>query len=194
MVQKIKSGHIQSGSDNNKIANNIKNSVSSCQDPASRIQPNKQGNTFNILSKINKNSTVVLLPRGTQIGPNNPIKIINPVARSNIKTTNGASSSNITPPSQQQRSMTLLDPSVLSQNNPGPQTSDARVKSPSQSLSSTKSEMNQGRILQLARIGTQIFNGTVKAKPIGTHSTTGNKVCYVARPSKRYITVKDPSP
>ena len=194
MVQKIKSGHIQSGSDNNKIANNIKNSVSSCQDPASRIQPNKQGNTFNILSKINKNSTVVLLPRGTQIGPNNPIKIINPVARSNIKTTNGASSSNITPPSQQQRSMTLLDPSVLSQNNPGPQTSDASVKSPSQSLSSKKSEMNQGRILQLARVGTQIFNGTVKAKPIGTHLTTGNKVCYVARPSKRYITVKNPSP
>ena len=64
-----------------------------------------------------KNKTVILLPQGTQIGPNNPIQIINPAETNNIKlATTNTSGLAATLSHNQMRSITLIDPSVLETN------------------------------------------------------------------------------
>ena len=82
--------------------------------------------------------------------------------------------------------MTLIDPSILSLNNLRSQTSD--TNSSSSTVKNYGIQMNHGKILQLAKNGTQIFSGNVKARVIGTHLTSGKKVCYVDRSTNSYVT------
>jgi len=176
------------------------------QNPPNSTLSNKRANSVNVLGRLNKNSTIIMLPKGVQIGPNNPVRIVNPVSRKDINastTTTGGTYKKTA--AGQIKSIKLVTPSSILKG--GNLLSETLNSSSSFSSQLTSGQMSYigGKIIQLPGNSSHSLN-KVNAKVVGTHITSGEKVCKSDRPVNRlidtqkqtdkidrYITVLEPS-
>ena len=121
-----------------------------------------------VLGKIDKNKTVVLVPRGTQIAPKNPNQLINPGETNHVNAAN-TNSSDVAPPltQNQMKPMTLFVSSVSNNFS-------------NQSLPNETNRLVRENFMQVAVSGTQRI-GNINGKVIKAHIIPGSKVCNLER-------------
>ena len=142
----------------------------------------KNINSANVLGQINRASTIIMLPKGVQIGPNNPIRIVNPVAANDINTstTTTTGSTFNKSPIRQIKSIQLVTSSSIRQGNMPSETLNSSSNLSSQ-LKSGQMRYIGNKIVQLPGNSARTLN-KVNAKVIGTHITSGGKfVNYIEK-------------
>ena len=142
---------------------NIIPTVYTSKNTGSNVQSNNIFRGVKVLGKIDKNKTLVLVPRETQIAPKNPNQLINPGETNHINAAN-TNSSDVAPPltQNQMKPITLFVSSVSNNFS-------------NQSLPNEPSRLARENFIQMAVSGTQRI-GNINAKVIKARIIPGSKV------------------